>query len=147
MASIIHEFSSPLWVNTPLGPGRALLLIDYSADDEPVLFVLLNNTHLKCIRACECFGLENHTYGVHPAPVPPAQKSGVEAAWENDHGFVVAGEAPNLRFCRLVKRELVSDKEKSECLTFARKVLKEKNPDSARLRICIEELENRKMGA
>jgi hypothetical protein len=60
----IHEFTNPLWVQTPLGEGRARLFIDYGDDHEPILWVHLNNGKLKCIEAKDCLGCENLTFGI-----------------------------------------------------------------------------------
>lgn len=60
----IHEFTSPLQVQTPLGDGRALLLIDYGIDTNPVLFVHLNDGRFRCVDQNDLAGVENLMLGI-----------------------------------------------------------------------------------
>lgn len=69
----IHEFANPLWVQTPLGEGRARLFIDYGDDHEPILWVQLNDGKLKCVECRECVGCENLTFGI-PRPAQPRKE-------------------------------------------------------------------------
>jgi hypothetical protein len=62
--TVTHEFNSPLWVQTPLGEGRAILMIDYGIDHNPVFLVHLNNGKFKCFDSNETMGCENLTYGI-----------------------------------------------------------------------------------
>lgn len=74
--TVIHEFSVPLWVQTPLGEGQALTLIDYGIDHNPVFLVRLSdNGQFKSIDANDCRGVENATYNI----LRPAAPKGKEA--------------------------------------------------------------------
>lgn len=68
--TITHEFASPIWVQTPLGEGRAILLIDYGIDHNPIFLVQLNNGQFKCIDTNDCRGCENLTLGINRPSQP-----------------------------------------------------------------------------
>lgn len=68
--TVIHEFATPIWVQTPLGSGRALTLIDYGLDHNPVFFVQLDGGKFKSIDANDCRAFENITFGI-ARPEPP----------------------------------------------------------------------------
>lgn len=68
--TVIHEFTAPLWVQTPLGEGRALVLIDYGIDHNPVLFVHLDNGQFKCVDSNDCRGMENLMLGIKKPEAP-----------------------------------------------------------------------------
>ena len=72
-----HEFSAPVWVQTPLGPGRMLLLYDYGLDHNGVAFVQLDNGQFKYCDTNDLRSFENLTLGI-PLPNPP-EKTGVIA--------------------------------------------------------------------
>lgn len=70
----IHEFTTPIWIQTPLGLGRALLLIDYGMDHNPILFTHLAKTgQFKSFDSNDCVGCENLTLGIDRPPPPPTQ--------------------------------------------------------------------------
>lgn len=62
--TITHEFSSPIWVQTPLGSGRAILMIDYGIDHNPIFLVHLNSGLFKCVDTNDCRGMENLTFDI-----------------------------------------------------------------------------------
>jgi hypothetical protein len=62
--TVTHEFMTPIWVQTPLGEGRAILFIDYGIDHNPVFLVQLNCGRIKCFDSNETMGCENMTYGI-----------------------------------------------------------------------------------
>lgn len=59
-----------MWVQTPLGPGRALLLLDYGHDWNGIFFVQLDRGEFKYVDTNDCRGFENPTLGV-ARPAPP----------------------------------------------------------------------------
>lgn len=71
--TITHEFAAPIWVQTPLGGGRALLLFDYGIDHNPVMFVQLDNGQFKSFDSNDCRSYENKTFGID---LPEAPKGG-----------------------------------------------------------------------
>jgi len=72
--TITHEFSSPIWVQTPIGNGRAILMIDYGIDHNPIFLVQLDDGLFKCIDANDCRAMENLTFGIR-RPNPPDRPS------------------------------------------------------------------------
>jgi len=74
MATVIHEFSAPYWVQTPLGEGRAILLFDYGFDDNPKFMVHLNDGRFRVVNMIDCAGCENPTEGIE-RPEQPCEKS------------------------------------------------------------------------
>lgn len=80
--TVIHEFTTPLWLQTPLGDGRAILALEYGVDTNVVLFVQLDNGIFKCFNSNDVRGCENPMLGVS-RPAPPAtdlQRAGVGQA-------------------------------------------------------------------
>lgn len=71
----IHEFATPLWVQTPLGEGQALLLIDYGIDHNPIFFVRLSAGQFKSIDANDCRGFENLTFGIQRPEAPKGNEA------------------------------------------------------------------------
>jgi hypothetical protein len=69
--TITHEFSSPIWVQTPLGPGRAILMIDYGIDHNPIFLVQLDDGRFKSIDSNDCRAFENLTFGIKRPEPPP----------------------------------------------------------------------------
>lgn len=68
--TVIHEFTAPLWVQTPLGDGMAVVMIDYGIEHNPIFMVRLNNGRFKCIDANDCRGMENQTFGIDRPGAP-----------------------------------------------------------------------------
>lgn len=68
--TITHEFSSPIWVQTPLGNGRAILMIDYGIDHNPIFLVQLDDGKFKSIDSNDCRAFENKTFGIERPPAP-----------------------------------------------------------------------------
>lgn len=59
-----HEFSAPVWVQTPLGPGRMLLLYDYGLDHNGIAFVQLDDGRFRYVDITELKSFNNPTIGV-----------------------------------------------------------------------------------
>lgn len=78
-ATAIIQLNPPLWVQTPLGDGRAVVLIDYGPDYNPVFLVTLHDGkhdgRFKSIDTNDCRGMENLTFGI----TRPAAPTGNEA--------------------------------------------------------------------
>lgn len=68
-----HEFSSPLWVKTPHGDGRALVLFDYGIDHNPVFMVQLNDGRFLCYDMTQIRGCENMTLGIECKQMSPPE--------------------------------------------------------------------------
>jgi len=62
--TIIHEFQVPLWVQTPLGEGQAILMTDYGIDHNPIFLVRLQDGRFKSVDSNDCRGFENLTFGI-----------------------------------------------------------------------------------
>lgn len=73
--TITHEFSAPIWVQTPLGPGRAILVFDYGLDHNPVFLVHLDDGKFRCVDMLDLRGFENLTLGIQ-RPGPPVAGQG-----------------------------------------------------------------------
>lgn len=70
-----HEFASPIWVQTPLGPGRALLIFDYGIDHNPIFFVQLDDGKFKSVDCNDCRSFENKTFGIERPEAPKGGQS------------------------------------------------------------------------
>lgn len=70
MIASFHEFSTPLWVQTPLGHGQALLLTDYGIDHNPIFLVRLEDGQFKSIDSNDCRGFENLTFNIKRPDAP-----------------------------------------------------------------------------
>jgi hypothetical protein len=68
--TFIHEFNSPIWVQTPLGEGRAILMIDYGQDWNPIFLVHLNDGRFRCVDMLQIAGQDNLTLGIEKPPKP-----------------------------------------------------------------------------
>lgn len=69
MTAII-QLEPPVWVQTPLGDGRAIMMIDYGHDYNPIFLVQLDNGKFKSIDTNDCRGMENLTFSL-PRPAKP----------------------------------------------------------------------------
>lgn len=67
---MILELKVPIFVQTPLGNGRALILFDYSHDINPVFMVHLNDGRFLCFNMIQLKGMDNMTFGI-PKPSKP----------------------------------------------------------------------------
>lgn len=68
----IHEFAAPLPVETPLGPGQAIVLIDYGTERNTCWLVALDNDgQMKHFESNDIKLSLNHTYhyGKHKSEV------------------------------------------------------------------------------
>ena len=62
---MIHEFKQPIFVNTPLGEGIALLFIDYGYLENTVWVVSLSNDgQIKHFNSEQVKLCKNYTYGI-----------------------------------------------------------------------------------
>jgi hypothetical protein len=65
---------SPRWVQTPLGQGLWIAIIDYGISHNPIYLVeiCLSGEH-RCIDMREIRGLENYTFDIE-RPLQPTQR-------------------------------------------------------------------------
>ena len=70
-----HEFTAPLWVQTPLGSGQAVLLTDYGIDHNPIFLVRLVDGKFKSFDTNDCRGVENQMFGIRRPSPPPGGES------------------------------------------------------------------------
>lgn len=66
LMTVIHEISQILWVNTPLGDGQALFLIDYGPHENTIWVIALEEKgiikHFNSNQITLCF---NNTFDIN----------------------------------------------------------------------------------
>ena len=67
MTTFLH---SPRWVQTPLGQGLWIALIDYGISHNPLYLVELVNGEHRLIDMREIRGLENRTFDISRPDMP-----------------------------------------------------------------------------
>ena len=64
----IFRIEPPIWVECKKhGKGRAIILIDYGIDHNPIFLVQLNDGRFRCFDMIDVIGCENLTLGI-PKP-------------------------------------------------------------------------------
>jgi hypothetical protein len=65
---------SPRWVQTPLGQGLWIAIIDYGISHNPIYLVeICSSGEHRCIDMREIRGLENHTFDIE-RPLQPTER-------------------------------------------------------------------------
>jgi len=67
---VIEFLPSPRWVQTPLGQGLWLAIIDYGISHNPLYLVELIDGHHRVIDMREIRGLENFTFNINKPDMP-----------------------------------------------------------------------------
>jgi len=67
---VIEFLPSPRWVQTPLGEGLWLAIIDYGISHNPLYLIELNNGEHRVIDMREIRGLENFTFNINRPDMP-----------------------------------------------------------------------------
>lgn len=67
---MIEFLPSPRWVQTPLGQGLWLAIIDYGISHNPLYLVELIDGHHRVIDMREIRGLENFTFNINKPDMP-----------------------------------------------------------------------------
>jgi len=67
---VIEFLPSPRWVQTPLGEGLWLAIIDYGISHNPLYLVELIDGHHRVIDMREIRGLENFTFNINKPDMP-----------------------------------------------------------------------------
>ena len=67
---MIEFLPSPRWVQTPLGQGLWLALIDYGISHNPLYLVELIDGQHRVIDMREIRGLENYTFNISRPDMP-----------------------------------------------------------------------------
>ena len=67
---MIEFLPSPRWVQTPLGQGLWLAIIDYGISHNPLYLVELVDGHHRVIDMREIRGLENFTFNINKPDMP-----------------------------------------------------------------------------
>ena len=70
---MITFLPSPRWVQTPLGEGLWIALIDYGISHNPLYLVELVDGHHRVIDMREIRGIENRTFNIQ-RPIMPYSK-------------------------------------------------------------------------
>lgn len=67
----IHEFQNVVWVDTPLGTGYIMLLIDYGPQNNSNLMIGLESGDIKFLETNQVKLTRNDTMGINsPSPSP-----------------------------------------------------------------------------
>jgi len=67
---VIEFLPSPRWVQTPLGQGLWIAIIDYGISHNPLYLVELVDGHHRVIDMREIRGLENFTFNINKPDMP-----------------------------------------------------------------------------
>jgi len=67
---VIEFLPSPRWVQTPLGQGLWLAIIDYGISHNPLYLVELIDGQHRVIDMREIRGLENYTFNINRPDMP-----------------------------------------------------------------------------
>jgi hypothetical protein len=67
---VIEFLPSPRWVQTPLGQGLWLAIIDYGISHNPLYLVELIDGQHRVIDMREIRGLENFTFNINKPDMP-----------------------------------------------------------------------------
>jgi hypothetical protein len=67
---VIEFLPSPRWVQTPLGQGLWLAIIDYGISHNPLYLIELIDGQHRVIDMREIRGLENYTFNINRPDMP-----------------------------------------------------------------------------
>jgi hypothetical protein len=67
---VIEFLPSPRWVQTPLGEGLWLAIIDYGISHNPLYLIELIDGQHRVIDMREVRGLENYTFNINKPDMP-----------------------------------------------------------------------------
>jgi len=67
---VIEFLPSPRWVQTPLGEGLWLAIIDYGISHNPLYLIELIDGQHRVIDMREVRGLENYTFNINRPDMP-----------------------------------------------------------------------------
>ena len=67
---MIEFLPSPRWVQTPLGEGLWLAIIDYGISHNPLYLIELIDGQHRVIDMREVRGLENYTFNINKPDMP-----------------------------------------------------------------------------
>ena len=67
---MIEFLPSPRWVQTPLGQGLWLAIIDYGISHNPLYLIELIDGQHRVIDMREVRGLENYTFNINKPDMP-----------------------------------------------------------------------------